>query len=211
MKLNNKIYELGKTIKNNGLVIIPTDTIYGFSCLPTSKIAIDRINDLKQRVNKPFIILDTDEWRLRTYFKYAFADKVMKELIDNKVWPGKLTVIANKCGKIDYSFLSNIDTIAVRYPDNKLIRSLNSELKSGIVSTSINLSGEQALNSISEIKGTWEDKVDKIYEDGSGSESSSLIIKIDSHEKKIEVIRDPKTKGSKEILLKLDKIVKKCQ
>ena len=211
MKLQSKIDKLVKTIKNDGLVIIPTDTIYGFSCLPTSKIATDRINDLKQRVNKTFLILDTDEWRLRSYFKYAFADKVMRELIDEKVWPGKLTLIADKCANIDFPFLSEIDTIAIRYPDNELVRSLNSELKSGIVSTSINVSGEQELNSISEIKDTWENKVDNIYEDSTGSGSSSLIIKIDSHEKKIEVIRDPKTVGSKEILLKLNKIIKRCQ
>ena len=211
MKVKNEIDELVQIIKNDGLVIIPTDTIYGFSCLPTSNIAIDRLNALKKREKKPFIILETDEWRLRSYFKYAFADKVVREMINEKIWPGKITVIADKCSKIDYSFLSEIDTIAIRYPDNELIRSLNSNLKSGIVSTSINVSGEQALNSISEIKGTWEDKVDKIYEGSSGSGSSSLIIKIDSDEKKIEVIRDPKTVGSKEILLKLNKIVKKCQ
>ncbi|NOR46150.1 MAG: hypothetical protein GQ534_11245 [Candidatus Delongbacteria bacterium] len=211
MKLKSKIDKLAQIIKNDGLVIIPTDTIYGFSCLPTSNIAIDRINDLKQRANKPFIILDTDEWRLRSYFKYAFADKVMRELIDDKVWPGKLTVIADKCGKIDYSFLSNIDTIAIRYPDNELIRVLNTELESGIVSTSINVSGETELSTITEIKNAWKDKIDKIYEDSRENGNSSLIIKINSHEKKIEVIRDPKTAGSKEILLKLDKIIKRCQ
>ena len=211
MKVKNKIDELVQIIKNDGLVIIPTDTIYGFTCLPTSSAATNRINDLKQRDNKPFIILETDEWRLRSYFKYAFADKVMRELIDEKVCPGKLTLIADKCANIDFPFLKNTDTIAVRYPDNELIRNLNSKLNSGIISTSINISGEKELNSISEIKDTWEDKVDKIYDDKPDDESSSLIIKIDSFEKKIEVIRDPKTVGSKEILLKLDKIVKKCQ
>ncbi|MCK4980478.1 MAG: Sua5/YciO/YrdC/YwlC family protein [Candidatus Delongbacteria bacterium] len=122
--MKNKVNEIADILESNGLVIIPTDTIYGFSCLPTSNEAIDRIHDLKKRDNKPFIILDTDEWRLRSYFKYAFADKVMRELINEKVWPGKLTVIADKCGKIDYSFLSNTDTIAVRYPDNELVRNL---------------------------------------------------------------------------------------
>ena len=211
MKFKKDISELAELIKNDGLVIIPTDTIYGFSCLPTSNIAIGRINDLKQRVNKPFIILDTDEWRLRSYFKYAFADKIMRELIDEKVWPGKLTLIAEKCANIDLPFLSNIDTIAIRYPDNELISSLNSELDSGIVSTSINVSGEKEINSISEVKKVWNDKVDKIYEDNTENNSASLIIKINSETKEIEVIRDPKTVESKEIMSKLDKIVKKCR
>ena len=209
--MKNKINELADILENDGLVIIPTDTIYGLSCLPTSNTAINRINDLKQRENKPFIILDTDEWRLRSYFKYAFADKLMREMINEKIWPGKLTIIADKCAKIDFSFLSNVDTIAIRYPDNELIRSLNSKLDSGIVSTSINVSGEEEINSISEIKKVWEDKVDMIYEDGSETRSPSLIIKVDSYEKKIEVIRDPKTEESKKNLLELNKIVKRCQ
>ncbi|MCK4980160.1 MAG: L-threonylcarbamoyladenylate synthase [Candidatus Delongbacteria bacterium] len=211
MKLNNKIDDLVQIIKNDGLVIIPTDTIFGFSCLPTSDQAIDRINNLKQRANKPFIILDTDDWRLRSYFKYAFADKVMRELINEKIWPGKLTVIADMCGKIDYPFLSKVDTIAIRYPDDELIRSLNSELNSGIVSTSINVSGEKELSTIEEIKDVWKDKVDNIYEDSRENGSSSLIIKINSHEKKIEVIRDPKTEESKKNLFKLNEIVEKCR
>ncbi|MDA3839075.1 MAG: Sua5/YciO/YrdC/YwlC family protein [Candidatus Delongbacteria bacterium] len=211
MKLEKDISELVQIIKDDGLVIIPTDTIYGFSCLPTSNIAVDRINDLKQRGDKPFIILDTDEYRMRSYFKYAFADKIMRELIDDKVWPGKLTVIADKCSSIDYPFLSNVDTIAIRYPDNELIRSLNLKLNSGIVSTSVNGTGEKELNSISEIKRVWSDKVDHIYEDNTESSSASLIIKINSEFKEIEVVRDPETIESKEIMSKLDKIVKKCR
>ncbi|MCK4979111.1 MAG: Sua5/YciO/YrdC/YwlC family protein, partial [Candidatus Delongbacteria bacterium] len=124
---------------------------------------------------------------------------------------GKLTVIADKCGKTDYSFLSDVDTIAVRCPDNELIRSLNSQLNSGIVSTSINVSGDKEINSISDIKKVWEHQVDMIYEDDSKTGSSSLIIKIDSFEKKIEVIRDPKTIGSKKMISKIKKIVKRCQ
>ncbi|MDA3886462.1 MAG: L-threonylcarbamoyladenylate synthase [Candidatus Delongbacteria bacterium] len=211
MKSQSKIDELIKTIKNDGLVIIPTDTIYGFSCLPTSKIAIDRITNLKQRVSKPFIVLDTDEDRMRDYFKYAFADKIFKEVINQKVWPGKLTIIADKCGKIDYPFLSGISTIAIRYPDSGFIDSICSGLKSGIVSTSINLSGQKELSSISEIKDMWQDKVDYVWEAETESNNSSLIINIDSWKKSIEIVRDPETVESKEILLKLDKIVKKCQ
>ena len=211
MKSEKDILKLAELIENDGLVIIPTDTIYGFSCLPSSNAAINRINDLKRRDNKPFIILDTDEWRLRSYFKYAFADKVMRELIDEKVWPGKLTLIAEKCANIDFPFLLNTDTIAIRYPDNELIRNLNSKLNSGLVSTSINVSGEKELNSISEIKRVWKDKVDYVYEDSNEGGSASLIIKINSEFKEVEVIRDPETDESKEIMSKLDKIVKKCR
>lgn len=211
MESQIKIDELVKIIKNDGLVIIPTDTIYGFSCLPTSGKAINRIADLKQRVSKPYIILETDKDRLRDYFRYAFADKIFKEVINQKVWPGKLTIIADKCGKINYPFLSGINTIAIRYPDSEFIDCICSDLKSGIVSTSINLSGQNELNSISEIKDIWEDKVDYVWEDETESNNASLIISINSWTKSIEIVRDPNTQESKEILLKLDNIVKKCQ
>lgn len=211
MIIKNNISDIVQIIKNDGLVIIPTDTLYGFSCLPTSSKAIDRIIELKKRESKPFIILETDEKRMRYYFKYAFADKVFKELINQKVWPGKLTVVADKCGKIDFPFLKNVCTIAVRYPDNELIKSLCSSLNSGIVSTSINISGEKEFNSISEIKEVWQDKVDYIWDDDYGSDCASLIIKIDSEKKEIEVIRDPETSESKKLLLKLNKIVEKCR
>lgn len=211
MNNENEIFELIKILRNGGLAIIPTDTIYGFSCLPTSNKAIDRIIELKQRSSKPFIILETDEKRMRNYFKYAFADKLYKEFINQKIWPGKLTVIADKCAKIDYPFLADVSTIAIRYPDNELINRICTNLNSGIVSTSINFSGEKELNSISKIKNIWQDKVDYILEGDTDSSNASLIINIDSWKKDIEIVRDPKTAESKAIMSQLVKIVKQCQ
>ncbi|MBN2790044.1 MAG: Sua5/YciO/YrdC/YwlC family protein [Candidatus Delongbacteria bacterium] len=211
MRCNNDINEFVKVIASQGLVILPTDTIYGFSCLPTSIHAIDRIKSIKKRSDKPFIILDTDMKRMRSYFKYAFADKVVREMINDKVWPGKVTVIAEKCAKIDYPFLSDINTIAVRWPDNDLINELNTKLNSGIISTSINNSGEKEINSLSEIKHNYHDKVDHIWEDNSECNIPSLIIRIDSEYKKLVVVRDPGTTESKEILFKLDNIINRCR
>ena len=211
MRSTVKISNVVRLLKNNGLVIIPTDTIYGFSCLPDSDVAIARLSQLKQRENKPYIILDTDEHRIKSYFKHVFTNKIIKKLIADKVWPGKLTVIADKCEKVYYPFLSKVNTIAIRYPDNELIRNLNSSLDSGIISTSINISGEKELTSISEIKEKWSDNVDYICEGSLESSSASLIIKINSEMKSIEIIRDPKTIESKEIILKLYKIVEKCR
>ena len=175
---NNSIEICSKILLNNGVVIIPTDTVYGFSTVVTSSYAQAKINSKKitqlkgRDENKPFIQLIGNKEDL---FNYTF-DKIPDFLLS--YWPGPLTIIVNNKDKTS--------TTAFRCPSDKWLLSLLNEVKLPIYSTSVNYSGLPILEKISDIKKEFSNKVDLIIEGGDRINcSSSTIVKIENDEIKV--------------------------
>ncbi len=191
MKTTKEIDVIIEALKNDTVVIVPTDTIYGYSCTVDSRVAIAKIKDLKQRDrDKPFLILDSNLSRVKNYFSNtnsSFIEKFIDKLVKEKIWPNNLTLISKKNPILnELPFLKNIDTVAVRYTDNKVIKTITDNLKNGILSTSINISGEKELIQFTEIIGKYsnEESINYILETNEESEKkinrvNSTIIKLD--------------------------------
>lgn len=130
-----------KTLKNGGVIIFPTETVYGVGGLAGSKDAMKRMYEIKQRpAGKPFQILISDLSQLN-----ELTDEVSvkaKELI-TKHWPGPLTLI--------FKQKNGNSTVGVRLPDHELLRQLI-RLTGPLASSSANLSGEPDPTSADEIK-----------------------------------------------------------
>ncbi len=161
-KYLDKLNEVSRILQDDGVVIIPTDTIFGFSCKINSEFAIAKIRELKQRDgDKPFLILDSDLQRVRDYFnssedKESVTNRLIDKLVKEGIWPNNLTLIARKNSSLKkFPFLKNIDTVAVRYTDDSVINEITNQLRNGILSTSINISGEKSLDTITEIKSQY--------------------------------------------------------
>ncbi len=161
-KYLDKVNEVSRILQDDGVVIIPTDTIFGFSCKINSEFAIKKIRELKQRDgDKPFLILDSDLQRVRDSFhssedKDSVTNRLIDKLVEEGIWPNNLTLIARKNSSLKkFPFLKNIDTVAVRYTDNSVISEITNQLRNGILSTSINISGEKSLDTITEIKSQY--------------------------------------------------------
>jgi L-threonylcarbamoyladenylate synthase len=129
-----------RTIKNGGIVVFPTDTVYGVGCDPYNEDAVKSIYKIKKREPKKlFPILGYSEKDLS---KIAFFDeKAIK--IAKKFWPGQLTMVLKiKDEKLKRSL--NVDKkIAVRVPNNHCILSILEKCRI-IVGTSANQSGKQS-------------------------------------------------------------------
>ncbi len=191
MKTTKEIDVIIEALKNDTVVIVPTDTIYGYSCTVDSRVAIAKIKDLKQRDrDKPFLILDSNLSRVKNYFSNtnsSFIEKFIDKLVKEKIWPNNLTLISKKNPILnELPFLKNVDTVAVRYTDNKVIKNITDSLNSGILSTSINISGEKELIQFTEIIGKYsnEESINYILETNEESEKkinriNSTIIKLD--------------------------------
>ena len=181
-------------ISRGGVVIIPTDTIYGFSCDPRNAEAVNRIKELKKRDGKPFLIIESSLLRLKSdyFFDDVFNKKIINVLIKEGLWPGKITLLAKKNPNIKYSFLENFSKLGVRYTDNEIVNYICSVIDCGLASTSINITGEPYLNDIDEIISQWSGKVDYILNYGKISEASeSTIIESESATKTIRFVRNP--------------------
>jgi tRNA threonylcarbamoyl adenosine modification protein (Sua5/YciO/YrdC/YwlC family) len=132
-----------------GLVaVLPTDTIYGFSCSATNQLAIRRIYRLKKRdPRKPLIILVSGWAMLRRYTKLSPSQvKLVKRYCGNSERPTTIILPASKL--ISPELLSESGGVAVRLPKSKLLIKIIEKLQTPIVSTSLNLSGQENISDV---------------------------------------------------------------
>ena len=134
------IEKASQAIKNGGIIVYPTDTVYGIGCDPYNKKSVEKIYQIKQRPKtKPFPIL---AYSIEAASEIVEFDKDSKKIAD-KFWPGPLTLILKlKDEKLKVS-LNLSEKIAIRVPNNQCLQNL---LKSSkfLIGTSANLSGENA-------------------------------------------------------------------
>ena len=113
-----------KSLNNNGVIIFPTDTVYGIGCNPYSTKAVERIYQIKQRdETKPLPILGYSKDELS---KIVFFDEKSSKLAD-KFWPGELTLVLMIKDKKLKETMNLSNKIAVRVPNNKCVLSLLKE------------------------------------------------------------------------------------
>ena len=130
-----------KILEKDGVIIFPTDTVYGIGCNPYSTKAIQRIYQIKKRDEaKPLPILGYSKDELN---KIVFFDEKSSRLID-KFWPGKLTLVLKLKDQKLKETMGLSDKVAVRVPNNKCVLSLLKECKL-LIGTSANTSGTSSL------------------------------------------------------------------
>ncbi len=175
-----------KIIKNGGVVVFPTDTVYGFGADPFNKKAVDTIYKIKNRtLTKHLPILG--------YSKEEISKIVVFDNLSSKIaeyfWPGPITLILKLKNQELKKSMGLNDKVAVRVPNNECVLSVLKECKF-LVGTSANLAGEKALISLDDnssiLAGT-----DIILDGGKISESGESTI-LEVREGKIEVLRKGK-------------------
>lgn len=141
-----------ESIKRGGIVVFPTDTVYGIGCDPFNSQSVKKIFEIKGRPrSKPLPVLGAS---MKEISKIAVFDKISKKIAE-KFWPGPLTLILKvKDEKITKSLCLE-DKIAVRVPDSPCITDLLKGCKL-IVGTSANISGQKPFYDSKEITGKLE-------------------------------------------------------
>lgn len=135
--MREQIEKAYNIVTNGGIILYPTDTIWGIGCDPKNDDAIEKINKLKARnSDKNFIVLVDSERLLNRYAKVI--PEVCYELIDFSEHP--LTIIYPEGQFVSKSILATDGSIGVRVVKNEFCEKLIQKLKSGIISTSANLS-----------------------------------------------------------------------
>jgi L-threonylcarbamoyladenylate synthase len=134
------------SLKIGQVAVLPTDTIYGLSCLADNAAAIRHLRHLKKReADKPLIILVSSLAMLK---KYAFVSARQAAYL-KKVWAPAArptTVIFKHRGRLPRELTGNSDGLAVRLPKSKFLIKILKSVKRPLVSTSFNLSGQTAIS-----------------------------------------------------------------
>lgn len=174
--------EIIDVINNDGIVIMPTDTIYGIVAKATNEDVIKRVYSLKRRDDrKPMLILVSDNEMLKDYV--SSINELEQTLIDN-LWPGPLTIIFDKKNISDL-LTGGLPTVGIRIPNNKEMFDIISSVGVPLLSTSVNLSGEKSATCVSNINKTMLDNVDFVYDNGECNDVPSTIIRVVNGEVKI--------------------------
>ncbi len=164
----------------NKVIIFPTDTVYGIGTPIFDIEGINRIYEIKKRPrNKVLACLCAD---INQIDDIAILNEKAIKLI-NKFMPGPLTLIL-KSKDIVYEKIG-YKTIGVRIPNNEIALNILKE-NGPMLTTSVNESGNVALNEYAEIKDKYEGLVDYIYDTNTNSSNiSSTVVLIDEFDIKI--------------------------
>jgi L-threonylcarbamoyladenylate synthase len=146
--ISHNIKSIAKTLLKGGVIICPTDTIYGISCLADNDAAVLKILDMKKRQKKGFIVLMKD---VETAQRYCRLSERQIEYIKKENLDRPTTYILEALpGLSGYVYGSNL-SLAARLPKDQFISNILTEVDKPIVSTSLNLSGEPAINDVKDI------------------------------------------------------------
>ena len=183
-----ELQEVEETLKNCGIVIFPTDTVYGIGCNCFSTKAIKKIFDVKSRSEKKPINVLTDKIeKIENVTKNIKNEE--KEII-NKYMPGAVTVVLDKNENVPDILTSGLNTIGVRIPDNKIALEILKKFENPLATTSVNISGDLPGVEISDFVKEFENKVDIIIDGGKTKIGvASTIVKVDESSK-INILRE---------------------
>ncbi|MBC7848433.1 MAG: threonylcarbamoyl-AMP synthase [Chitinophagaceae bacterium] len=146
-----------QTLRSGGIILYPTDTIWGIGCDATNEVAVRKIFELKQRPdNKSMIVLLAAERDLLQYI--SAPDMEVFQYLDTVLKP--TTVIYEGAIGLADNLIGPDSSIGIRMVKDEFCRHLIKRLGKPIVSTSANLSGQQSPQSFSEIDQIIRDGVD---------------------------------------------------
>lgn len=166
------------TLKNGGVILYPTDTVWGLGCDATNEAAVEKINQIKGRAaDKSFIILlDTDS-KIQSYV--SEVPEVAYDLIEYAENP--LTIIFSDGKNLAKNVINQDGTVGIRIVNHDFCKQLLQRFRKPIVSTSANLSGQPTPQFFDEIAGEIKDQVDYIVtleQESRTAKKPSTIIKL---------------------------------
>jgi L-threonylcarbamoyladenylate synthase len=168
-----------KTLKSGGVILYPTDTIWGLGCDPTSEAATTRIFTIKSREpGKNLLVLVDSETMLERYVKEIPG--IAYELIS--VSDSPLTIIYPGGRNLASGICSEDGSVGIRVCRDEFCRELIGRFRKPLVSTSANLSGKPSPGNFSEIEKPVIDAADyvvKYRQDDRRVFSSSPVIKLE--------------------------------
>jgi len=179
MRFINKAIEI---LRNGGVIIYPTDTVYGLGCDIFQKKAIERIYQIKPSLkDKPLSFICAD---LKDIAQYAKVSTQVYRFL-RYAFPGPYTFILPAAREVPKKLWSKRKTVGIRVPDNLIAQILSKELGHPIVSTSVTDENGDILNDEESIVKYYGKLVDLILYSGTLSTLPSTIIDFSGEEPEI--------------------------
>lgn len=184
------IQQIVDCLKNDGIIIYPTDTVYAMGCNMMSQKAVEKLCQLKnikpEKANFSFVCSDLSH--LANYAK-PISNTVFRVM--KKALPGPYTFILEANQNVPKLLKQNKKTVGIRVPNNPICKAIVEALGNPIISTSLHNPNDDVLDYFSDpeqIHQQYEKKVDLVIDGGFGSIYGSTVI--DCSEDEFVVIRE---------------------
>jgi L-threonylcarbamoyladenylate synthase len=174
-----QIRDIANVIERNGIVLMPTDTIYGLHARAHDADAIARLTEMKSRDEKPFVVIANSLAQLEAI---GVILSPSNRTVVQSLWPAPLTAVAPLREPIAAS--RGAQTIAVRVPDLGWLRELLA-LTGPLASTSANRSGEPHVSQPDDLPRDILDALDGIVDGGVVTGNPSAIVDFTSSEPRL--------------------------
>jgi L-threonylcarbamoyladenylate synthase len=187
------IASCASTLSDGGIIVFPTDTVYGIGCNPYYDESVERIFQIKDRSeDKPLPVMG---YSISDIEKLVHMSPLAKSLAQY-FWPGALTIVSPcKDNNISRRVMAGGDNLAVRIPGNRCTQSLLRFCKY-LIGTSANVSGRKPCTSSYEVLSSGLSGFDLVLDGGAlggGIESTSIEV-IDSN---VRILREGVIKSDK--------------
>ncbi|MGJ8667754.1 MAG: L-threonylcarbamoyladenylate synthase [Patiriisocius sp.] len=175
-------------LKRGGLILYPTDTVWGIGCDATHPDAIDRIYKLKKRAESKSMVCLVNDFKMLQ----QFVEEIPEVAYDILKFAAKpTTIIYDDPIRVSENIIAEDNTLAIRVVQDDFCKQLCRKFRRPIVSTSANISGQKTPGSFKEISKEIIDGVDYVVNLNQNvkSEKPSAIIKL-SKDGRVKVIRE---------------------
>ncbi|WP_419214201.1 L-threonylcarbamoyladenylate synthase [Maribacter sp. X9] len=173
--MTDEINKCVEILENGGLILYPTDTVWGIGCDATNELAVKKVFDLKQRDDsKALICLVANDAMLERHVEKV--PEIAYDLMDLSTKP--ITIIYDKPNGVAKNLIAEDNTLALRVASDKFCKYLIGKFKRPIVSTSANISGTPTPKSFKNIDKAILSGVDyvvNLHQDKQNESASSII------------------------------------
>lgn len=137
-------------VRSGGLIVYPTETLYGVGADATNPLAIKKVHEVKLRAEHKPILIIVDSIEMMS----AFVDDVSSaaQMLMEKFWPGPLTLVFKASERVPVELAGGSGTVGIRIPSSHVCLRLLAHLGRPLTSSSANRTGERPSRRISEIQ-----------------------------------------------------------
>lgn len=172
-----KLKKPAEIIKNGGIVVFPTETVYGIGVNGLNEEAIKKLYDVKQRpLDKPISLLVSNMQMIESIAKDI---TVLEYKLMEAFFPGPFTIVLKKKKVVPDILTANQDTVGIRMPEGEIARKLIEYANVPIATPSANISGEASGTNLNDIMKDFKNKVDYFVDGGESKLGiASTIVKV---------------------------------
>ena len=174
--IKDEIKKACEVMQNGGVILYPTDTVWGIGCDATNEEAVKRVFEIKQRADSKAMLVLVDN-PVKVNFYVSDVPSVAWDLIDMTTKP--LTIIYDGARNLASNLIAEDGSVGIRVTTEEFSNQLCFRFRKAIVSTSANISGEPSPQVFSEISEEIKNAVDYIVdyrrEEKNASRPSSIM------------------------------------